>query len=69
LYIPNNDDLQKGLTITDDIAINPILDFNSHRDAIVKIIKFIIKIYNRIFGDWVDWKDNTNGIHRQDIKR
>jgi GTPase SAR1 family protein len=45
--------LQKGLIITDDIAINPILDFNLYRDAITKIItqsypKFSIGIY----GDW-----------------
>jgi putative protein kinase ArgK-like GTPase of G3E family len=45
--------LQKGLIITDDIAINPILDFNSYRDAILNIIrnshpKFTIGV----FGDW-----------------
>ncbi len=53
MHIPNNDDLQKGLIITDDIAINPILDFNSYRDAIVNIIKNSYpKFTIGIFGDW-----------------
>ena len=44
---------QKGLIITDDIAINPILDFNLYCGAIVDIIrnshpKFTIGV----FGDW-----------------
>ena len=44
---------QKGLIITDDIAIDPILDFNLYRNAIANIIqnsypKFTIGI----FGDW-----------------
>ena len=48
-----NEHDQKGLIITDDIAIDPILDFNLYRNAIVNIIrnsypKFSIGIY----GDW-----------------
>lgn len=44
---------QKGLIITDDISLNPVLDFELYRDAIVNIIK---KSYPKftigIFGDW-----------------
>lgn len=44
---------QKGLIITDDIAVNPILDFNLYRDAIIKIIKNSFpKFTIGIFGDW-----------------
>ncbi len=51
--ITTEDDLQKGLIITDDIAINPILDFNSYRDAITNIIKKSHpKFTIGIFGDW-----------------
>jgi len=44
---------QKGLILTDDIAIDPILDFNLYANAIVNIVrnshpKFTIGI----FGDW-----------------
>ena len=47
------DEYQRGLIITDDIAIHPILDFNLYTNAIVKIIqesypKFTIGL----FGDW-----------------
>jgi predicted KAP-like P-loop ATPase len=45
--------LQKGLIITDDIAINPILDFNLYRNAITKIItKSYPKFSIGIYGDW-----------------
>ena len=45
--------LQKGLIITDDIAINPILDFNLYRDAILNIIRYSHpKFTIGIFGDW-----------------
>jgi GTPase SAR1 family protein len=52
LYI-KEDEYQRGLIITDDIAVHPILDFNLYANAIVKIIqdsypKFTIGI----FGDW-----------------
>jgi predicted KAP-like P-loop ATPase len=53
--LSNNVDrsLQKGLIITDDIAIDPILDFKLYRNAIVNILK---KSYPKftigIFGDW-----------------
>ncbi len=33
------DEYQRGLIITDDIAIEPILDFYLYTNAIVKIIK------------------------------
>ena len=52
---PLDDDelYQKGLIITDDIAIDPILDFNSYRDAIVNIVrKSYPKFTIGIFGDW-----------------
>jgi len=49
----DTEEFQKGLIITDDITINPILDFKDYRDAIANIIvnsypKFTIGI----FGDW-----------------
>jgi hypothetical protein len=44
---------QKGLIITDDIAVDPILDFDLYRDAIVNIIKNSYpKFTIGIFGDW-----------------
>jgi GTPase SAR1 family protein len=52
--LPNEaDPFQKGLIITDDIAIDPILDFNSYRDAIVNIVRNSYpKFTIGIFGDW-----------------
>jgi hypothetical protein len=48
-----NEQYQKGLIITDDIAIDPILDFNLYRDAIVNIIRNSYpKFTIGIFGDW-----------------
>lgn len=45
--------LQKGLIITDDVAINPILDFNLYRDAIVNIVKESFPNFTiGIFGGW-----------------
>src|SRR5215469_16872962 len=47
------DEYQRGLIITDDIAIDPILDFNLYADAIVKIIKDSYpKFTIGLFGDW-----------------
>jgi predicted KAP-like P-loop ATPase len=47
------DEYQRGLIITDDIAIHPILDFNLYTDAIVKIIKDSFpKFTIGLFGDW-----------------
>ncbi|MGI0033575.1 MAG: pentapeptide repeat-containing protein, partial [Nitrososphaeraceae archaeon] len=44
---------QRGLILTDDIAIDPILDFNLYRDAIVSIVKNSYpKFTMGIFGDW-----------------
>ena len=44
---------QRGLIITDDIAVKPILDFDLYRDAIVNIIKNSYpKFTIGIFGDW-----------------
>lgn len=49
----NQENPQKGLIIADDISINPVLDFNLYRDAVVNIIK---KSYPKftigIYGDW-----------------
>jgi predicted KAP-like P-loop ATPase len=48
-----NDRYQRGLIITDDIAVEPILDFNLYRDVIVNIIKNSYpKFTIGIFGDW-----------------
>jgi uncharacterized protein YjbI with pentapeptide repeats/GTPase SAR1 family protein len=47
------DEYQRGLIITDDIAIHPILDFNLYTTAIVKIIKDSFpKFTIGLFGDW-----------------
>jgi uncharacterized protein YjbI with pentapeptide repeats len=44
---------QRGLILTDDIAIDPILDFNLYRNAIVNIVKYSHpKFTIGIFGDW-----------------
>jgi uncharacterized protein YjbI with pentapeptide repeats len=44
---------KSGLILTDDIAIDPILDFNLYRNAIVNIIKNSHpKFTIGIFGDW-----------------
>ena len=44
---------QKGLIITDDISLDPILDFNLYRNAIVNIIRNSYpKFTIGIFGDW-----------------
>jgi uncharacterized protein YjbI with pentapeptide repeats len=44
---------QKGLIITDDVAIEPILDFDLYRNAIANIIKNSYpKFTIGIFGDW-----------------
>jgi len=53
--LSNQDDKkpQKGLIITDDSAINPILDFNRYRDAIIDIVKESFPNFTiGIFGDW-----------------
>lgn len=53
--MPRKEDkrLQKGLIITDDVSINPILDFNLYRDAIVNIVRGSFpKFTIGIFGDW-----------------
>jgi uncharacterized protein YjbI with pentapeptide repeats len=44
---------QRGLILTDDIAIDPILDFNLYRNAIVNIVKYSHpKFTIGIFGGW-----------------
>jgi uncharacterized protein YjbI with pentapeptide repeats len=44
---------QRGLILTDDIAIDPILDFNLYCNAIVNIVKYSHpKFTIGIFGDW-----------------
>ena len=54
MILSTEDELfQRGLILTDDIAIDPILDFNLYANAIVNIVrnshpKFTIGI----FGDW-----------------
>jgi hypothetical protein len=40
------DEYQRGLIITDDIAVHPILDFNLYANAIVKIIRDSYKFGN-----------------------
>jgi ABC-type phosphonate transport system ATPase subunit len=53
LVIAEDKNLQNGLIIVDDIAIDPILDFNLYGRAISKIItKSYPKFTIGIFGDW-----------------
>ena len=53
LSVKEVDRYQRGLIITDDIAVEPILDFDLYRDAIVTIIeKSYPKFTIGIFGDW-----------------
>ena len=60
------DEYQRGLTITDDIAIHPILDFNLYTNAIVKIIKNSYpKFTIGLFGDWGTGKTTLmNSIYK-----
>ena len=44
---------RRGLILTDEIAVDPILDFNLYRNAIVSIIKNSLpKFTIGIFGEW-----------------
>ena len=54
MILSREDDLfQRGLILTDDIAIDPILDFNLYRDAIVNIVKTSHpKFTIGIIGEW-----------------
>jgi uncharacterized protein YjbI with pentapeptide repeats len=54
VILSREDDLfQRGLILTDDIAIDPILDFNLYRNAIVNIVKTSHpKFTIGIFGGW-----------------
>jgi predicted KAP-like P-loop ATPase len=46
-------ELQKGLIITDNFSEQPILDFDSYSDAIVKMIKNSYPNFTiGIFGEW-----------------
>ena len=46
-------ELQKGLIITDNFSKEPILDFDSYSDAIVKMIKNSYPNFTiGIFGEW-----------------
>lgn len=48
-----NEEYQLGLIITDDVAVDPILDFNLYTNAIVKIIRDSYpKFTIGLFGDW-----------------
>jgi len=54
VILSREDDLfERGLILTDDIAIDPILDFNLYRNAIVNIVKTSHpKFTIGIFGEW-----------------
>jgi predicted KAP-like P-loop ATPase len=58
---------QKGLIITDDVAVDPILDFGLYRDAIVNIIRNSYpKFAIGIFGDWGTGKTTLmNSVDRK----
>jgi uncharacterized protein YjbI with pentapeptide repeats/GTPase SAR1 family protein len=61
------DEYQRGLIITDDIAIEPILDFNLYTNATVKIIKESYpKFTIGLFGDWGTGKTTLmNSIYKK----
>ena len=62
--------LQKGLIITDDIAINPILDSNLYRDAIVKIVKESFPNFTiGIFADWGTGKTTLLNAIDKDLQK
>ena len=49
----SNELFRRGLILTDEIATDPILDFNLYRNAIVRIIKNSLpKFTIGIFGEW-----------------
>ena len=53
MYLSFKDEYQRGLIVTDDIVLHPILDFNLYTNAIVKIIKESYpKFTIGLFGDW-----------------
>ena len=58
--------IRRGLIITDDIAIDPILDFNLYTNAIIKIIKDSYpKFTIGLFGDWGTGKSTLmNSIYK-----
>jgi predicted KAP-like P-loop ATPase len=60
------EEYQRGLIITDDIAIEPILDFNLYTNAIVKIVKESYpKFTIGLFGDWGTGKTTLmNSIYK-----
>ena len=67
MSIQEIDRYQRGLIITDDIAIDPILDFNLYRNAIVNIIKNSYpKFTIGIFGEWGTGKTTLmNSIEKE----
>ena len=57
--------LQNSLILVDDIAKEPILDFNLYSDAISRIItKSYPKFTTGIFGDWGTGKTTLNSIDK-----
>jgi len=51
--LSNEELFRRGLILTDEIATDPILDFNLYRNAIVRIIKNSLpKFTIGIFGEW-----------------
>ncbi len=62
-------ELQKGLIITDDVSIKPILDFNLYKDAIKRIItKSFPKFTIGIFGDWGTGKTTLMNTIDKDLR-
>jgi tRNA A37 threonylcarbamoyladenosine biosynthesis protein TsaE len=64
------DEYQRGLIITDDIAIKPILDFDRYSDAIVKIVKESYpKFTIGLFGEWGTGKTTLMNSIKKELEK
>ena len=65
-----NELYQGGLIITDDIAIEPILDFNLYSNAIVNIVRNSYpKFTIGLFGDWGTGKTTLMNSIRKELEK
>ena len=65
-----NKELQKGLIITDNYSLRPILDFDSYSDAIVKMIRNSYPNFTiGIFGEWGTGKTTLMKLIQSNIEK